>query len=133
LVSGFVLVFWREFADWVSQQGLGFSLGFCVSIILIGGIDGEVRHLTYLLPIAVVGVCQVASPLLRKLGANLLLWSGLVFSLNWILFLRLGPTHLSEKHLSAFGICWSKTHYLIGMSLAILVLIIIRTLKRRFA
>lgn len=129
-VAVLVLVFWKSFARWVSEQGAGFALAFSFTLMFMG-LDGEVRHVTFMLPMVVIGVCNVADKFLVKLGATKLIWAGLLLSLNWVIFLHADPTYVGERHLSAFGMCWSPTHYFIALAISVAAFVAARAASRR--
>lgn len=116
LTGAFALMTWRELSRWVSGQGPGFALAFATTLIYFG-LDGEVRHVIFLLPLVVLGICHAAREKLLAIRPSLLIWTALILSLNWVAFLNLDETYAGERHLSAFGMCWSPIHY--GAAIAI--------------
>jgi hypothetical protein len=112
-----LLVNWRRFAGWLAYLGPGVALAFSFTMALFG-LDGEVRHVTMLVPLAVLGATEICREPLVRIGIPVLLLWAAVLSLSWIPFLYLDPSYEGERQLSAFGMCWSVPHYFAALAMA---------------
>lgn len=120
-LGALAILHWSKLARWISSLGPGTALGFCFSFLLFG-IDGEVRHVIFLIPMTLIGIAHVCSPILERTPTAVIVWSGLVLSLNWLLFSVLDSNYTGERRLSAFAGCWSPLHYYAGVMIFCLAL-----------
>jgi len=109
-----VIVVWRDFSRWLVLQGSGVALGFAVMLTYFG-LDGEVRHVIFLYPLIVVGLIDICSARIRKIGPVKLFVANALVSLSWLPFFYFDASYRGERHLSAFGMCWSLQHYVIAI------------------
>lgn len=117
LIGIFAILTWRALSRWIASNGIGLTLGAVFSLAFFG-VHGEVRHAILLLPLLVVGICETSADLLKRIGLPKLIWGGLVLACNGFVFLYLDPEFRGERHLSAFGMCWSPQHYFAALAIA---------------
>lgn len=115
------LVNWQAFCTWIARQGAGIAVAFSL-VLAYFGLDGEVRHVIFLYPLLIVGVCEVCADRIRAVGFGRIALANSIIALGWIPFVLLDADYRGERHLSAFGMCWSGPHYAIAIAASALVL-----------
>lgn len=128
LAGAFAILTWKSLGRWIGLQGPGVALAFS-GLLMATGLGGEVRHVIFVLPLVIVGICRVAGEAIARVPLAVWICAGAMLSLNWLVFLAL-PGYATEPELSAFGMCWSKAQYVGAVVMVAASLWVIRRMVR---
>lgn len=133
LIGVLVLLMWKPFSRWIAERGPGLALAFCATLTAFG-LDGEVRHVLFFIPLLVIGICEVAGERFGRLPISGLIWFGLILSTNALVFFALNSfsPYGGAMMLSAFGMCWTPLHYLAAVLIVSGALVVMIKILRHY-